>query len=49
MCWSPEINAFGPPYRIPPRELLKFGVDLADAARVLHFRGRTAPPTAASA
>lgn len=32
------IKAHGRPSKIPPRELVKFGVDLADAARLLHER-----------
>ena len=36
------IEAFGRPYRIPCRELLKYGVDLGDAARLLHRRAQDA-------
>ena len=36
-----EITAHGRPAKIPCRELLKFGVDLADAARLLHERSES--------
>ena len=35
-----KIKATGNPAKIPCRELLKFGVDLADAARLLHARSQ---------
>lgn len=37
-CEAGIIKAFGVPYRIPPRELLAFGVTLEDAAIALHER-----------
>jgi hypothetical protein len=37
-CRARIIKAFGYPKRIPPRELLAFGIDLADAAVALHER-----------
>ena len=35
-----KIKATVNPSKIPCRELLKFGVDLADAARLLHARSQ---------
>jgi hypothetical protein len=39
-----NIVGKGNPIRIPVRELLKFGVNLDDAARALHYRDRALMP-----
>lgn len=37
-CRARVIKAYGNPLRIPPKELLAFGVSLDDAAVALHGR-----------
>jgi hypothetical protein len=46
-CRARVIKAFGRPFRIPPRELLEFGVTLEDAAVALHSR-KSMPASPAS-